>query len=435
MVKGTFLNLYSVALLMFGLMGVSNLYAQADREQSKIWVGTWATAPQLVEPGNMPPAPGLTNNSLRQIVRVSIGGDTLRIKFSNEFSGEPVTMKSVQIAASAGGSSIYDSTNINLTFNNNHEVTMEPGTVVISDPIAFHLQPRMDIAITIYFGQTSETVTGHPGSRTTSYILAGNDATVTDFTAAVNTDRWYVINGIDVLAPPSYYCVAIIGNSITDGRGSVTNMQNRWPDILSERLLKNPSTWNVGILNLGIGGNCVLKPCLGPAAIDRYERDILNQKGVRAFIIFEGVNDIGGVNTVASADSIANGLISAYLRMIEAAKARKIMVYGATIMPFKGNGYYNEYSETCRNKVNDWIRNSGRFDAVIDFDRIMRNPQDTISLVSSFQNDGLHPDADGHRKMGEAVDLDLFERLNSFERKSDMKIKKRSSLMRIFRRY
>lgn len=375
---------------------------------AKKWVGTWSTAPQLVEPGNMPSSPGLTNNSLRQVVEVSIGGDTLRVKFSNEFSTSPVTMKSVQIAVSTGGSTIEIATNKELKFNGNSEVTMNAGDAVTSDPIAFNLKSRMDLAITIYYGQTSTTVTGHPGSRTTSYIIAGDTTTKTDFTSAVTTDHWYNINTIDVLVPSTAACVAILGNSITDGRGSTTNLQNRWPDVFSESLLKDSSTQQVGVLNMGIGGNCVLSGGLGPTGVSRYDRDILNQSGVRWAIVFEGVNDIGGVHSAAAATTTANNLIAAYEQMIVKAHAKNIRIYGATITPFKGNGYYNQYSESCRDTVNQWIRTKGDYDACIDFDKVMRNPQDTLRLVTTYQNDGLHPDTTGYKKMGGSIDPNLF---------------------------
>jgi lysophospholipase L1-like esterase len=384
------------------------LLSQSNTSSAKKWVGTWSTAPQLVEPGNMPPSPGLTNNSLRQVVRVSIGGDTLRVKFSNEFSTSAVVMKSVQLAVSTGGNSVNVSTNKELKFNGASEVTMNAGVAVTSDPIAFTVTPRMDVAITIYFGQTSATVTGHPGSRTTSYIIAGNTTTVTDFTGAVTTDHWYTINAIDVLAPSVAACVAILGNSITDGRGSATNMQNRWPDVFSEALLRDSSTQHVGVVNQGIGGNAVLSGGLGPTGVSRYDRDILGQSGVRWAVVFEGVNDIGGVSTPTAATTIANNLIAAYKQMIVKAHAKNIRIYGATIMPFKGNSYYNQYSELCRNTVNQWIRAKGNYDGCIDFDKVMRSPSDTTRLVSSYQNDGLHPDTTGHRAMGESVDVRLF---------------------------
>jgi lysophospholipase L1-like esterase len=372
------------------------------------WVGTWSTAPQLVEPGNMPPAPGLANNSLRQVIRVSIGGDTLRTRFSNEFSASAVTMNSVHIAVSTGGSTIDVSTDRELKFNGNAGVTMSAGAAVTSDPLAFHLTPRMDVAITIYYGQTSATVTGHPGSRTTSYIIAGNTTTAIDFTGGVTTDHWYTINAIDVLAPSTAACVAILGNSITDGRGSTTNLQNRWPDVFSESLLKDSSTQHVGVLNQGIGGNCVLSGGLGPTAVSRYDRDILSQSGVRWAIVFEGVNDIGGVYSATAATTTVNNLIAAYQQMIVKAHAKNMRIYGATITPFKGNSYYNQYSESCRETVNQWIRTEGNFDACIDFDKVMRNPLDTLSLVSTYQNDGLHPDAAAYKRMGESIDPNLF---------------------------
>ena len=409
------LHSYSVILVSCILFSSWSLFGQTDT----VCVGTWSTGPQLVETYNNPPSPGLTNNSLRQVVRPSIGGDTLQVKFSNEFSTSPVTMKCVKIAVSAGGNTILDATSVKLTFDGNPEVTMDPGTAIISDPVAFNLEQRTDIAITIYFGNTSVDVTGHPGSRTTSYIIAGNDTSVNDFAGAVSTDHWYVINGIDVLAPSTSVCVAILGNSITDGRGSVTNMQNRWPDYLSERLLANPGTEQVCILNLGIGGNCVLWQCLGPSAISRYERDILNQHGVRAAIIFEGVNDMGGVRSANAATQVANGLIAAYNMMIDSAHSRNLMIYGATITPFKGNSYYNRYSEACRTKVNGWIRNSGRFDAVFDFDMMLRDPEDTLRIISSYQNDGLHPDTSCYRVMTESMDLKLFEGLDTLHPEID----------------
>jgi lysophospholipase L1-like esterase len=185
-------------------------------------------------------------------------------------------------------------------------------------------------------------------------------------------------------------------------------MQNRWPDVFSESLLKNPSTQHIGVLNQGIGGNAVLAGGLGPTGVSRFDRDILNQHGVRWAIVFEGVNDIGGVRTSAAATSTANNLIAAYSQMIEKAHSRNIRIYGGTITPFKGNGYFNQYSEQCRNTVNQWIRTKGNFDGWIDFDKVMRDPADTTRIVSSYQNDGLHPDVAGHKTMGESVDLNLF---------------------------
>lgn len=369
------------------------------------WVGSWSTAPQLVETHNNPPSPGLTDNALRQIIKVSIGGDTLRLKFSNEFSNSPVTLESVYIAASLGGGAIDAATSKDLTFNGQPSTTMLPGATVYSDPVVFPLTPRMELAITINFGQTSATVTGHPGSRTTSYLLTGYATPSSDFSKAVRTEHWYVINALEVRAPEDAFAVAILGNSITDGRGSETDKQNRWTDIFSERLLRQPETSQVAVLNMGIGGNCVLGNCLGPSGVSRFERDILNQPGVKWAIVFEGVNDLGNSG---NGTQTANNLINAYKQLINAAHARGIFVYGATIMPFKGNGYYSEDHELGRRLVNTWIRTSRAFDGVIDFDKAMRNLIDTISLATEWQADWLHPNAAGHRAMGNYVDLTLF---------------------------
>jgi acetyl esterase/lipase/lysophospholipase L1-like esterase len=383
----------------------------ASQTENQKWVGTWTTSPQLVEPQNNPPdPPGLTNNTIRQIVRVSLGGDVLRVRFSNEFSGSPVTINSAHVAVSKGNGVIDKSTDKALSFNGKPDVTMAAGSAVISDPLEFDLTPLTDIAITIYFGNTSRDVTGHPGSRTTSYILAGNNVDKEDFASAVTTDHWYVINTIDVLAPDSAFAVVTLGNSITDGRGSGTNKQNRWPDELAKRLQANPGTKQVAVLNAGIGGNCVLKQCLGPSALSRFERDVLNQNGVRWLIILEGINDIGGSNSI----DVADDLIEAYKQMIYHAHSRGIYVYGATLLPMKGSFYFSETREAARQKVNEWIRTGGYFDAVIDLDRALRNPEDTLSLLPEADTgDHLHPNETGHRMIAEAVDLTLFTKTDS----------------------
>lgn len=374
------------------------------------WVGTWSTAPQLVEPRNMPPDPGLSHNSLRQVVRVSLGGDSLRIRFSNEFSTRPTEMQAVQIATSTGGSAIDVSTIKELSFNGNSKVTIPSEGAVTSDPISFKLDPREDIAITIEFGETPEDLTGHPGSRTTSYLAKNKRISAPDFSEATKTDHWYIISGIDVKAPQSSAAVAIIGNSITDGRGSGTNKQNRWPDVLSERLLENSGTKNVGVLNQGIGGNAVLRGGLGPTALDRFDRDALGQAGVKWLIIMQGVNDLGGTKDSIAALQVVDGLINAYEEMINKAHEQNLKVYGGTITPIKKSFYYTDFREDARQKVNEWIRNSGRFDAVVDFDKAIRNPKDTLSILPEAQSgDFLHPNELGYELMGNAIDLTLFE--------------------------
>ncbi|HQV30855.1 MAG TPA: GDSL-type esterase/lipase family protein [Calditrichia bacterium] len=378
--------------------------SQTGLSQQKKWVGTWSTAPQLVEPNNNPPSPGLSNNTLRQVLRISLGGDTLRMRFSNEFSTSPVTLQEVHLAVSAGQDTIDPATDTALRFNGNLQTTMGRGSAVTSDPFYFPGQPGTDLVATIYFGSTSADVTGHPGSRTTSYILTGNQISRGNFAGAVRTDHWYVINTIDVLAPDSAAAVVIIGNSITDGRGSGTNRQNRWPDELSRRFQENPQTHLTAVLNQGIGGNCVLGSCLGPSALSRFGRDVLGQSGVRWLIIFEGINDIGN-----GAPGVGNNLINAYTQMIQSAHANGIFVYGATLLPMKNSFYYTPEHETERQIVNNWIKTTNLLDGVIDLDLALRNPADTLSLLPEADTgDHLHPNETGHRLMAEAVDLNLF---------------------------
>jgi len=230
-----------------------------------------------------------------------------------------------------------------------------------------------------------------------------------DFSNAVRTDHWYIINTIEVLAPDSAYAVAVLGNSITDGRGSGTNKQNRWPDELARRLQENPDTRLVAVLNEGIGGNCVLRACLGPSAVNRFERDVLDQNGVKWLIILEGINDIGQAFGTQGSAKVAQDLIAAYEQMIDSAHARGILVYGATLLPFGGSSYYTVDHENARQTVNEWIRNSGRFDAVIDLDEALRDPADPLKLLPGADTgDHLHPNETGHRMMAEAVDLNFF---------------------------
>ena len=371
------------------------------------WVGTWGTAPQLVERHNNPPAPGLTNNSLRQIVQVSIGGKKVRLKLTNEFSKEPTEIKAIElsIAKTSGSSSeIDEASTVSLTFNGKQSVTIPAGGMIVSDAVKFPIGNRENVAITIHYGQTSPSVSGHPGSRTTSYLKEGN---TTDFTGAIRTDHWYNIQTLEVEASKKAGAVAILGNSITDGRGSTTNEQNRWADVLSRRLLANKATNKIGVLNMGIGGNCVLRGGLGPTGKDRYHRDLFGQEGVKWIILFEAVNDLGSSwNGVQTAERI----IDVYKEIIDEAHQKGIRVYGATITPFKGNNYYSADHEKGRSTLNEWIRTTELLDGIIDFDKAVRNPQDPEAMQKAFlfENDWLHFNAQGYETMGSSIDLNLF---------------------------
>ena len=391
-----------IAFIIVCLLTAGTLLAKGH------WVGTWGTAPQLVERHNNPPSPGLENNSLRQIVQVSMGGKMVRLKLTNEFSQNATEIKAIElaIAKTAGSSSeIDEASTVSLTFDGQTSVTIPAGGKVVSDPVKFQIKDRENVAITIHYGSASSTsVSGHPGSRTTSYLEAGN---TTDFSKATKTDHWYNILALEVEAPKKAGAIAILGNSITDGRGSTTNQQNRWADVLSRRLLANKATRRIGVLNMGIGGNCVLGGGLGPAAVNRYQRDLFSQEGVKWIILFEAVNDLGYAR---NGEQTANRIIDVYKRIIREAHQKGIRVIGATITPFKGNNYYTEDHEKGRTTINQWIRTTKMLDGIIDFDQAVRNPQETIAMQQQFlfENDWLHLNAKGYETMGSCIDLNLF---------------------------
>ncbi|PAP75035.1 SGNH/GDSL hydrolase family protein [Rubrivirga marina] len=398
----------SLVVLLFAatMGGCASLGASGNGGTDSDWLGTWGTAVQLTEPRNLPPV-ALGGTTLRQVVRPSVGGDRVRLHLSNRFGDAPIVIGAVRLAASLGEGAIDPATDAALSFGGRPGVTIPPGGSVVSDPLDYDLPPRTDLAVTMHVEAISDSVvTGHPGSRTTSYIVAGDAVSAAALPEAERTDHWYGIEGLDVERDGA--AVAILGDSITDGRGSTTNAQNRWPDVLAARLGANPATEDVAVLNMGIGGNCVLRACLGPAALDRFDRDVLERAGVEWLVILEGVNDIGGSAPDESAQ-VAQDLIAAYGTMIDRAHAAGIRVYGATITPFGGSFYDSPEHEAARQTVNAWIRTSGAFDAVIDLDAAIQNPDaPTTLLPAADDGDGLHPSVAGHRMMAEAVDLDLF---------------------------
>jgi lysophospholipase L1-like esterase len=390
--------------------------AQAGRSQNQDaahWVGTWAASPQLTEEANLPPPPGFADTTLRQIAHVSIGGSRLRVRFSNAFGRTALTLLSARVARAAGGSAIRAATDRALTFRGRPSATIPEGALIVSDPLDFDLPPLSDLAVTVYLRGAPTDVTSHPGSRTTSYLQAGNAVSAADLAKAVRVDHWYFLNGIDVLARRSAGAIVILGDSITDGFGSTTNGNDRWPDNLARRLQSAKALAEVAVLNDGIGGNRLLRDSLGPNALARFDRDVLAQPGVRWLIVLEGINDIGTrVSAKAKGESAATAddLIGAYEQIIARAHARDIRVYGATVLPFEGAAnYFTPDGEADRRKVNDWIRTSGGFDGVIDFDAVTRDPERPSRLSPTVDGgDHLHPSPAGYRIMADTIDLALF---------------------------
>lgn len=367
-----------------------------------VWKGTWATAVEWTGKGDMPQA-SLSNRSCRQIVHVSFGGDELRLKLSNEQSKEPVEITSVYIADTDVSSNwgINSKTVKYLKFGGKKNVTIAPGKAIYSDALKYALRSGQRLTITIDYGrQTPVNATSHRGSRTTSYIVSnvkGKAVKPTDaaFDKQEKAAHWYNLSAIDIKTDKATPVVAILGNSITDGRGSITNRQNRWTDFLSDALNANQP---YGVLNLGIGGNCVVEGGLSEPAMKRFDRDILGQMGVDKLIIFEGTNDIGCSSR--NYEHVADTLIACYKVLIAKAKAKGIKVYGATITPTKGNGWYSFWHEAIRQTVNEWIRKPGNFDEIIDFDELVRDPQDPQRLKKEYSDDWLHLNPKGYETMG-----------------------------------
>jgi lysophospholipase L1-like esterase len=389
------------------------------------WVATWTSMPQLTEPGNLPPAPFteddgvLVDATLRQTVHVSLGGRRVRLRFSNAFGGAALPITKAVLALPQGGqagvSAVEPGTSRPLTFSGRSSIVVPTGAQVVSDPVRLDVAPESNLTVTMYLatGQASTSITSHPGSRTTSYLVRGDHTTDADLPGAAHADHWYFLSGAEVRSSGPTAAAAIVGDSLTDGRGSTTNGNDRWPDQLLARLQDRRATDDVAVLNQAAGGNRVLNDGLGPNALGRLDRDVLAQTGVDRMLLFEGVNDIGTAEaTPAAQQAVAQDLITAYDQMITRAHAQGIRVFGATLTPFGGNTGYDDAQslrEGARQTVNRWIRSSGRFDGVVDFDRVARDPQQPRNLAPGYDvGDHLHLNPGGYRALADAVPARWF---------------------------
>ena len=367
------------------------------------WVGTWATAPQTVVKSFMPYNNCMTNRSVRQVVKVSIGGNVIRLKLSNIYSMQPVEIRSIYIAHAKDSSDIDAKTAQYFKFGNSYKTVIPAGKQIVSDALKFKLRNLERVAITINYTSAPEIPTVHMGSRTTSYIMKGVTNAHSNFAKAFRENHWYNISGIDVYTMSNNMsAIAIIGNSITDGKCSTDNAQNRWPDVMSEMLQLKHKITNQGVLNLGIGNNRVTVPGgFGALAKERFDRDILMQSGVKKVVIFEGVNDIGAARS-GSSETVARQIIESIQGMVKKAKARKMKVYLGTISPFKGAGYYTHFHEAARLYVNDWIRSQAKnVDGILDFAKLLQDPNDDRRMKREYaSNDWLHPNPTGYKAMG-----------------------------------
>ncbi|MFC3440971.1 SGNH/GDSL hydrolase family protein [Sphingobium rhizovicinum] len=382
------------------------------------WVAGWASA-QFRPTGDAElPAGTLTDRTLRQIVRPSVSGDRLRVRFSNLAGTKPLRIAGASIARALGpaDASVNPGTLISLRFDGAPEVVIPAGADYLSDPVSLPTKALENIAISIrYDGEPEQT--SHPGSRATSWHLPGNHLTDEAMAGAASFDHWFNLAALEVERCAPAKLIVALGDSITDGKGSTTNGNDRWTDVLARRLQADPKHRDVAIVNQGIGGNRLLNDGLGPNALARLDRDVLAQPGVSHLILLEGINDLGTLTRDAPVSEEAHRahvarIIGAYRQIIARAHAKGIKVIGATIMPFVGNDYYHAdaHNEADRQAVNIWIRTQGNFDAVIDFDHVTRDPARPDRLLPAYDGgDALHPSPKGYRAMGEAVQLSLFD--------------------------
>uniref|UniRef100_UPI004028C49C SGNH/GDSL hydrolase family protein n=1 Tax=Prevotella sp. TaxID=59823 RepID=UPI004028C49C len=385
-------------LVLFMVFCAISTYSLAQN-----WVGTWATAPQTVVRSFMPYNNCMTNRSVRQVVKVSIGGDVIRLKLSNIYSMQPVEIRSIYIAHAKDSFSIDAKSAQYFKFGNSYKTVIPAGKQIVSDALKFNLRNLERVAITINYTSAPEVPTVHMGSRTTSYIMKGVTNAHSNFEKAFRENHWYNISGIDIYTMSNNMsAIAIMGNSITDGKCSTDNAQNRWPDVMSEMLQLKHKITNQGVLNLGIGNNRVTVPGgFGALAKERFNRDILMQSGVKKVIIFEGINDIGAAKS-GNSETVARLLIESIQGMVRKAKARKMKVYLGTITPFKGAGYYSHFHEAARLYVNDWIRSQAKnVDGILDFAKLLQDPNDDRRMKREYaSNDWLHPNPAGYKAMG-----------------------------------
>lgn len=408
--RGLRLLLALVALAL----GAAIAAAGAPNER---WVAAWATSQQIPEDRNALKPEDLKDATLRQIVRIQIAGTRLRVRFSNAYGTQPLAIGAASIArAPDPASSRIDAASLApLSFGGSARVIIPAGAEYWSDPVAFTAAAGADLAISIYLPDAPAQQTSHPGSRATSYYLHGNQVMAGDLAGAKTVDHWYQLAGIETVSS-SASAVVVFGDSITDGSGTRPNTNTRWTDALQLRLRGTRDRSDMAVLNAGIGGNRLLNDGLAANALARFDRDVLTPPGVTHLIVLEGVNDLGTLTrdapvSAAEHAALVERMIGALRQMVLRARSHGIVAIGGTILPYAGSGYYHPdaANEADRQAVNAWIKAPGNFDAVIDFDAVMRDPaRPTFMLPAYDSGDGLHPSIAGYRAMADAVPLALL---------------------------
>ncbi|KAF5707743.1 transcription factor SEF1 [Fusarium mundagurra] len=412
-----------IGLVFLPLSAVTGIFSSAlpNGNDKRHWVGTWASMPQEVEPANLAPAPfggadaaaQFANTTLRQTFHMSIGADKIRIRFSNIFGKTELPITAASIALPVGGKAgvgqIDTKTTKQLKFKGEKSVSVPAGEIVYSDPIDFKLKPLSNLALSVYTekGQLGNKITGHPGSRTTSWMQKGNHVNGASVSEG-STKHWYFANGVDSWAPKDHFAVVLLGDSITDGRGSTDDTNDRWSDALAAHLQESGMT-NVAVNNMAAGGNAILSGGLGPILLQRYKRDALEQPGAKFVVVFEGVNDIGPSATdEATQKRIKEGLIAAYIQIAKDIKKAGMATIGATITQMLGNQYHSPEREVTRVAINDWILKNGTFDHTVDFASLIGSGDKLLPQYDS--GDGLHPNPAAYKLMGTKFPIKVFKK-------------------------
>jgi lysophospholipase L1-like esterase len=372
------------------------------------WVGTWASA--VTRQGEKD-TNNYGNTTVRDFVRVSLGGNLIRLRLSNEYGATSLLLGGVHVALNGGGGKIKPETDHAVTFGGQPTVFIPPGAFVLSDPIAMSVPPLGELAVSIFLPeQTMPVLTFHALGNATTYHGKGNGLSAVELDTPTRSASWMLLCGVDVDAPGAA-AVVTLGDSITDGAHSTANKDQRWPDILANRLHADKATQNIAVLNEGISGNRILHDGTGPAALARFDRDVLGQSGVKYLIILEGINDIGHTMAPRNAEDNTNAqqIIWGLQQLVTRAHIHGIKVYGATLTPYVGAKYQDANGEQMRETVNQWIRTSGAFDAVIDFEKVTKDPAHPDQFLPAYESgDHLHPSDSGYSAMGDSINLSLF---------------------------
>lgn len=374
--------------------------------QNKQWMTTWGSSQLIAANETVPPAPGLSGNTYRQSVRVSIGGECLRIRFTNEFGECPLTIESVHLARllTPGISRIDTTTDTVLTFGGKESVTIPAGETLLSDEVSYRFDPLEYITVSMKFGQVPTTTTSHTASRSTNWLATGNHVTDVELFDTATATSWYFLSDMETLADEDARAIVCFGDSITDGYGVTTDGYNRWTDQLARALQSNPATKKVAVVNKGIGGNAIWGGN-GPAAKKRFARDVLGTTGAKYMILLIGVNDIGFAN-----EDISDRMFAEILDWTKQCHDNKIKVYVGTVLPFKTHDYYSALHEQIRVHLNEKIlAKDAPFDGVFDFASAIAKEDDASMMKDVYANDYLHPSVAGYTLLGSMIDVHLFE--------------------------